>query len=160
MGRGDSRITRSAARGYALPFALLAIALAAAGAASVASTWADDLGRDKEAELLRVGNLYARAIAAYRRNSPGSEKRYPPDLESLLEDRRLVTMTRYLRDLYADPVTGGRDWGLVRGPDGGIRGVYSRSSRVPWRRAAVTLEDCSLPPAQRYEDWKFMGSDT
>ena len=34
-------------------------------------------------------------------------------------------------------MTGGRQWGLIRLPDGGIVGVHSLSSRVPFERTFV-----------------------
>jgi len=155
MRRGDHhRSTRQ--RGFTLVFALFAIAAAAAGAMLLATQWTRDMQREKEAELLRVGDLYAQAIASYYQTSSGSVKRYPPDLQSLLEDRRYIGLRRHLRALYADPVTDSTDWGMVRADDGGIMGVYSRSDAQPWRRIAARLDHSDLPAAQHYSEWKFI----
>ena len=155
MRRGDRhRPTRQ--RGFTLVFGLFAVAAAAAGAMLLATQWTRDMQREKEAELLRVGDLYAQAIASYYQTSSGSVKRYPPDLQSLLEDRRYIGLHRHLRALYADPVTGSTDWGMVRADDGGIMGVYSRSDAHPWRRIAARLDHSDLLAAQHYSEWKFI----
>jgi type II secretory pathway pseudopilin PulG len=119
--------------GFTYVFALLLVALTGAGAAAIAETWSHARQREKEAELRWVGNQIKQAIGLYYQRSPGTLKRYPESLENLLEDRRFLTMQRYLRRLYADPLTGKADWQLVLSPAGGIMGVRSKGR-------AVTLE--------------------
>ncbi|MFY9316607.1 MAG: type II secretion system protein, partial [Burkholderiales bacterium] len=65
--------------------------------------------------------------------------------EDLLEDKRYLTVQRYLRRVYADPITGKADWGLVPAPGGGIMGVYSTAAAKPVRDLG----------AASYRDWKF-----
>jgi hypothetical protein len=96
--------------------------------------------REKEAELLFVGQQYRQAIASYYERSPGGAKRYPQALEDLLQDRRLPTVQRHLRKLYRDPVTAG-DLAVMEAPGGGIMGVHSR--------------DEGLADAASYAEWKF-----
>lgn len=143
-------------RGFGLLFAMLAVAALAAGSLAIATNWTQQIEREKEAELLRIGDLYARAIASYYYSTPGQAKRFPKELNELLEDRRFLTTRRHLRDAYADPITGGDAWNLVTAPDGGIMGVYSASSKAPWLKIAVTLDHTSLSAAQQYSDWKFI----
>lgn len=143
------------ARGVMLLLMLLAVAAVSAGAMAVASNWTRDIQRDKEAQLLRIGDQYARAIASYYYATPGPVKQFPQDLAALLEDRRGAALRRHLRHAYADPLTGGA-WATERGADGGIIGVYSSSERATWRRAPVTLEHCTLPAAQQVSQWKFL----
>jgi len=81
--------------------------------------------REKEAELIWIGNQFREAIGLYCQRSSGSVKRYPEKLEDLLEDRRFLNRQRYLRKIYADPVSAKAEWGLVQAPEGGIAGVYS-----------------------------------
>lgn len=133
--------------------ALVLLALATQGVMFVASQQAQ---RDREAELLRVGNEFVRAIAAYYESSPGSVKTLPATLQDLEEDRRFVSVRRHIRRLYGDPMTGGRDWQLVRRPDGSIQGLYSSSEMTPVRTAAVDLGGVQLPEANHYSDWKFV----
>jgi type II secretory pathway pseudopilin PulG len=143
------------ARGFGLLFMLLAVAALGAASMTVATDWTQQIQRDKESELLRVGDLYARAIASYYYSAPGPVRRYPSDMNELLEDRRGGGLRRHLRAAYSDPVTNA-SWGLVVAPDGGIMGVFSRSERQPWKRTALSLAHADLPPAQQYTDWKFI----
>jgi type II secretory pathway pseudopilin PulG len=130
--------------------ALLGFALAALG-----PTWADAAQREREQELLRVGTLYANAIAAYYKSSPGSLKSFPPKLESLTLDTRFVGTQRQLRKLYADPLNPGQAWGLMVAPNGGVMGVYSLDQRQPFAQRSLDLGAVVLPAAARYSDWKF-----
>jgi hypothetical protein len=43
----------------------------------------------------------------------------------------------------------------VKGPDGGIGGVYSLSEDKPMKVAGFRQRDASLAGAQKYSDWKF-----
>lgn len=81
--------------------------------------------REKQRELAWIGGEFREAIGLYYHRSPGGAKRYPETLEALLEDRRFLTRQRYLRRIYADPLSGKPQWGLVSAPQGGIMGVYS-----------------------------------
>src|SRR5471032_148267 len=69
--------------------------------------------RDKEAQLLMIGQAYADAIAAYYNGSPGTEKRWPKKPDDLLLDARANSIVRPLRKLYRDPITGSKVWGYV-----------------------------------------------
>ena len=65
--------------------------------------------------------------AQYYEHAPDPGHRYPLSLEALLKDPRYPATQRYLRRIYADPVGGGTEWGLVKGPGGEIYGVHSLS---------------------------------
>lgn len=132
--------------------ALLLLGLASQGVMQYASHQAQ---REREAQLLTVGQAYVAAIGAYYESSPGTVKRWPQRLDDLLDDRRQVVLRRHLRELYPDPVTRGMRWELIRAPDGGIQGVYSSSELVPIRSSAIDLLQVSLPAAARYSDWRF-----
>ena len=142
-------------RGFIYVWVLALIATLAVGLAAIGPLWSQETKREREDELLRVGKLYAEAIARYYRLSPGSVKRYPPSLEVLVLDTRFVGTVRHLRMLYADPVAAGAAWGLLRAPDGGIRGVYSQSIDAPLRTVAVNMGVTVLAPATRYAEWQF-----
>ncbi len=134
---------------------LAAVALVGVALAALGPMWAEQVQREREQELLRVGELYARAILSYHQSSPGSMKRYPATLADLLLDTRFVGTRRHLRQLYLDPLDPKRAWGLVRAPDGGVAGIYSQDTAQPWRRSAVVSDVLDLPAATRYADWKF-----
>lgn len=112
--------------------------------------------REREEELLRIGRAYVTAIRDYYEQSPGVVKRWPPTLADLQDDRRFVGMRRHMREAYADPVARSTDWGLVRGEDGGIQGVYSLSERATIRTTAIDLGVVTVGPAERYADWRFV----
>jgi type II secretory pathway pseudopilin PulG len=138
-------------------FALLAIlAVLAIGLAAFATRWSDRAQREREQQLLRIGQLYAEAIAAYHHGSPGSDKTWPRELDDLLLDPRMLGTVRYLRAAYTDPMMPGTPFGLVRAADGTIRGVYSTSTAQPFTQVAVDLGVTTLAPAHRYADWQFV----
>lgn len=147
---------RSGERGFTYVWVMALIAVLGIGLAALGPLWSDDARRERERELLRVGQLYAQAIARYHQASPGSVKRYPPSLEHLVLDTRFVGTMRHLRRLYADPLDPSRPWGLLRAPDGGVRGVYSQSDQPPLRTEALDLGVTQLPAAQKYSDWQFV----
>lgn len=111
--------------------------------------------RAREAELLWVGSAYRDAIRQYYVNTPGYQKRYPPDLKALLLDERPTRPTRPLRKLYRDPMTGNEQWGIIESPDAGVMGVYSLSTRKPIKVDGFTVESLGFTTAKTYQDWKF-----
>jgi type II secretory pathway pseudopilin PulG len=142
-------------RGFIYVWVLALVAVLAVGLAAIGTLWSQEAKRERESELLRIGALYAGAIERYHRMSPGSVKHYPPSLDALLVDPRFVGTVRHLRMLYADPITSDARWGEVRAADGGIRGVYSRSTEAPLRTVSMDLGVTVLPPASRYAEWQF-----
>jgi type II secretory pathway pseudopilin PulG len=134
-----------------IAIAVIGLALAAAG-----TVWHQSVRREKEAELLHVGHQFRDAIKRYYLRSPGTLKRYPQQLQDLLQDNRFVSTQRYLRKLYRDPITGKGEWGTVRTTDGGIVGVYSLSEDVPIKIGGFIEADRAFSGAQSYADWKFL----
>jgi type II secretory pathway pseudopilin PulG len=151
---------RSRQRGFVLVAWLIVVALFAAVASMTAVRWSDELRREREQELLRLGDEIAGAIASYRAASAGSARKYPPALEDLLDDRRAFGTLRHLRRLPGDPVVRGAPWGVLRSPDGGVMGVYSTSAEMPMRRIPARLQHVDLPAAGRYAEWHFVPRET
>lgn len=103
--------------------------------------------RAAEEELLEIGSQFRAALASYAAASPPGQKRSPSKLEELLRDARYPDTRRHLRKLYADPLTGKDDWGLLMAPDGGgIIGVYSLSEDKPIKIGNFE------PPYERFAD--------
>ena len=148
------RAGKRPAAGYTYVMLLAALAIFGIGLAALGESWSSVARRDREQELLLVGEAYAHAIEQYYLRSPGVAHRYPARLEDLVEDRRFVGVVRHLRQLYADPVTRG-PFAVERAPDGGIMGVYSPSAAEPLRRTAYRLKSGILVYGSRYMDWKF-----
>lgn len=147
------RRARSACGGFTYLGVLVLVALMGAGLASIGSAWRATLQREKEAQLLFVGQEFRRALLSYRDTSSGLGE-YPRQLEDLLEDRRLPAVKRHLRRIYDDPMTGRADWVLLRAGDR-IVGVASRSEGMPYRRAGFPPAFADFSNARRYRDWVF-----
>ena len=124
--------------------------------ASTGTVWTQSLKREKERELLHIGDQFISAIGRYYQRSPGTVKRYPSTLQDLLYDPRYLSTERYLRRIYVDPVTGKAEWGVVRATDGGIMGVFSRSSAEPLKRGNFSARHRHFNHAKRYSDWQFV----
>jgi type II secretory pathway pseudopilin PulG len=151
-----ARLRRQRGFGYLLVlFAVAALGLGLAGAGQV---WKTVAQREKEAQLLFVGNQFRRAITSYYESAPDGVKTFPLQLQDLVEDRRRPDPMHHLRRLYRDPVTGSAQWGLVRS-GGRIIGVHSLSTDPPFRKAAFAQRDLQLEGATRYDEWVF-GYDT
>lgn len=140
--------------GFTLLAVLFMVAALGVGMAAAGTLWETAARRDKEAQLLFVGDQYRRAIESYYQATPGTLKRYPPTLADLLEDRRFPNVVRHLRKLYPDPITGTQEWGLVR-REGGIAGVFSLSQREPCKKANFSKYDVNFENAAHYVDWIF-----
>lgn len=136
---------------------LFAIAFMGIGLALTGEVWHSAALREKEAQLLYAGNQYRRAIERYYLGGP---RQYPRTLEDLLKDPRKPNTERYLRKLYFDPVTGSAEWGIVKGPDGGIMGVYSQSDLKPIKTAGFAVTNRLFEAAAKYSDWKFVYDPT
>jgi type II secretory pathway pseudopilin PulG len=137
---------------------LLAVAVIGFGLAATGEVWVQSSQREKEKELLFVGNQYRKAITLYYERTPGAVKRYPEKLEDLLLDNRQVSVQRYLRKIYVDPLTGKAEWGLItikQAGGEGIMGVYSKSGLTPIKTSGFLARDKTLEGANHFSDWKF-----
>lgn len=145
----------SGQQGFTLIGLLFLIAGLGVAMAALGVVWQTFAQRENEAELLFIGDQYRKALASYQRATPGTAKRYPANLEDLLQDPRFPHTVRHLRRLYRDPMTGGKEWGLARDTDKGIVGVYSLSEKVPRKKAGFALGLESFAEAKTYRDWVF-----
>lgn len=136
----------------ALIFAVAILSLASAAASEL---WSTAQRRDKERELLIVGNQFRQAIGRYYEASPGGAKKYPYSLEDLLKDNRHLVAHRHLRKIYPDPITGKAEWGIVQAPTGGIMGIYSLSEGKPLKSANFEPKDKEFEEKEKYSEWKF-----
>ncbi len=130
---------------------VMGVALATAG-----EVWHLAAKREKEQELLFVGNQFRQAIKLYYEHTPPQAQRYPARLEDLLEDPRYPSTQRYLRKIYADPINGSTQWGVVKGPAGEILGVHSLSMAEPAKKSNFSSMDKSFENGTKYADWVFM----
>ena len=155
-GSAPTRQPFSAQRGFTFIALLVAMLLLSLATQGVMTSVSQQAQREREADLLRIGHTYAQAIGAYYEASPGVIKRWPTALEDLLEDKRLVTVKRHLREVYPDPITRSSNWGLILAADGGFTGVHSYSVIAPIRSTPVGLGLGPIPNVTRYADWQFV----
>ena len=131
---------------------MLVIAVMATVLGATAEVWHTAVRREKERELLFVGNEFRKAIKSYFRD----HARYPASLEDLLKDPLSPIPRRYLRKIYRDPMTGDSKWGLVQNADGGIMGVHSLSDAPPIKIARFGTDDSGFDGAVKYSAWMFV----
>lgn len=135
---------------------LFAVAMAGVALAATGTLWSTQRQRDREQELLFVGNQIRQAIGSYYQRSPGLVKHYPAKLDDLLKDNRFINVQRHLRQRYLDPLTDSPEWGLVTAPEGGVMGVYSLATGTPMKQAAFAERDAEFEGRSRYSDWRFV----
>jgi len=128
----------------------MGIALALTG-----EVWHTVSQREKEKQLLFIGDEFRAAIGSYYEASPGPAKTYPQRLEDLVEDPRFPSIRRYLRKIYVDPMTGKAQWDLLKIPGSGIVGVRSFSADRPLKVANFDLPDDGFARKQHYSEWVF-----
>jgi type II secretory pathway pseudopilin PulG len=148
------------ASGFTYVGLLVVVALIGVGLAVTGEAWRTTAHREKERELLFVGDQFRKAIAQYYDGTPGGVKQFPNNLEDLLKDARFPTTRRHLRKIYRDPLTGKREWGIVRGPGESIMGVYSLSRQAPMKRSNFPPEYASFERAESYAAWRFQYSES
>ena len=167
-----------AGNGFAMGALLVSIFVMSLLMSMVLPVWHHAAQREREAELIFRGQQYARAIALWQRQRPGST---PQNLEMLVEER-------FLRKRYRDPMTSDGEFrvllqsdlasieagqiayndsneetlsespspdrdsvGEVGGVAGGIVGVVSTSSQ-----ASIS----SYNGRNRYDEWFFIHTES
>src|SRR5256714_13469258 len=148
-----------AQRGFTYLGMLVIVALLGFGLAAFGELYSHASQREKERELLFIGNQFRDAIASYYNKSPGA-KVYPKKLDDLVEDKRLPMPQHHLRRVYSDPMTGKSDWALVEAPGGGLMGVHSLSEETPVKSGDFSAKDAAFADAENYTKWMFTYSPT
>lgn len=145
--------------GFAYVLLLLAVALISIAATAAVGLGATMARRDAERELLAIGAEFQQALRSYAGVPVGAVPptmgQGPRALEDLLKDPRVPGIRRHLRQLYADPLTGKREWGLVMDAQGRIAGVHSLAEGKPIRQAGFEPQLAALENAESYRQWVF-----
>lgn len=112
--------------------------------------------REREVELLFIGDQYRKAISSYYNAIPqGTSRQQPPrTIDDLLNDQRFPTPIQHLRRAYPDPMTGKNDWQLIQ-EAGGIVGVSSRSTEAPLKRSGFPILYSNFADQTTYNGWVF-----
>ncbi len=143
-------------KGFTYLALLFYVSIMGIGLAAAGTLWSTAHQREKEVELLFIGNAFRQAIVSYYERTPGTVKRYPDSFSDLLHDKRQLYMARHLRCVYLDPLTLHADWGIIRAPDGGIMGVYSRSPDTALKRSHFLSRDAVFEKTEKYSSWRFV----
>lgn len=143
--------------GYTFLGLLFAVALSGIALAGTGSLWQLESQREKEKELLFIGEEYRQAIASYFDKTPGTDKQYPAKLEDLLQDKRFPMPVHHLRRLYRDPMSPDGSWELIRS-QGKIIGIASKSPGKPIKVAGFSPEQQEFEGVDSYSEWRFTHS--
>jgi type II secretory pathway pseudopilin PulG len=142
--------------GLVLLALLLTLQLGAIATLAGMEVWATTRQREREQQLLFVGDQYRRAIRSYYMSAPAGRPRVlPASLEDLLADDRFPTPVRHLRRLYPDPITGSNEWHLIY-HRGRILGVASASTAVPLKRTGFSPLYWHFEGKTSYREWEFL----
>lgn len=145
-------------RGFTLIGLLFLVAGLGVALATVGTAWQTAAKREKEKELLFVGEQFRMALTAYRNRTPNGQTPYPKNLEDLVLDARFPYPVRHLRKIYRDPVRGTTEWGLVR-VEGTIRGIHSLSQELPMKTSGFPPENAGFEGRSQYAQWVFAPVD-
>jgi len=156
IGRGGVDSAPTAERGFTYLAMLIIVAIMGVFLTAVSQVWQQAAQREKETELLFVGNQFREAIGLYYQRTPGAVKTYPKRLEDLLLDQRYPAKQRYLRKIFRDPMTGEAKWGIVAASGVGIAGVYSLGLEVPLKKSNFRLADRAFEDSESYSEWQFV----
>jgi type II secretory pathway pseudopilin PulG len=128
------------------------IAISGIALAGVGIIWHQNSQREREKELLYIGNQYRLAIESYY--NANSQKELPKSLNDLVLDKRFIYKKRHIRKLYSDPMTFGKPFNLIMLNER-IIGVYSTSTDTPIKNSDFPTPYESFSKATNYTEWKF-----
>ena len=146
---------RGPQRGVVLIALLLMLVLVGVGALAAAEIWSTTLKREREVELLWVGEQYRHAIESYWKATPGRRKVLPSTISQLLLDDRFPNPVMHLRTAYADPMAPDADFELIR-VNNSLVGVRSTSKEKPMKQANFPPRYRQFAGAEDYSEWKFI----
>lgn len=144
------------ASGYTLIGLLVILAILALIATSTVQLGALVQRRNAEQQLLDIGAEYRAALISYASATPAGQPNAPASLEELLKDPRYPNIRRHLRKIYADPITGSTQWGMILSPENNrIIGVYSQSEQEPIKISGFPSPFEQFEGKHHYSEWIF-----
>lgn len=147
-GREDAGLGET---GFAMAGLLVVIGVMSVFLSVLAPSWSHMAKREREAELVFRGEQYARAVELYQRRYVGA---YPPDLDTLLEER-------FLRRAYEDPMqqvgAEDRSFQLIYRSQLGRPNATERDEDEPAPRQG--FGDVADPPEESAPDPQSRGED-
>lgn len=155
MPISDRRRRFTPQRGFTYLLVLVMVAIIGYGLARAGLWWQTEAQRNREAELLFVGDQYRRAIERFLA-AQGNTPSFPRTLDDLLLDPRFADTRRYLRKRWPDPISPATEWGLIIDPETrGIAGIYSQAPGRPFKQGGFKTEYDFFKDSDSYGDWKF-----
>lgn len=142
-------------RGMMYLVLLLGIALIGGASAVVLQVAQTTQQRLAEEELLSIGNEFHRALQHYAEVTPLGFPNAPETLEELLRDARQPSIQRHLRRIYTDPLTGKKEWGLIRGQDKRIVAIHSLSHTRTFKQENFPKNLSHLGGKDFHDEWLF-----
>ncbi|HNA05031.1 MAG TPA: hypothetical protein PLV48_14200 [Rhodocyclaceae bacterium] len=158
-GNARPNVVRRVEGGFTYLGLMLVVAAMGAALAATAQVWATIVQREKEVELLFIGDQFRKALSAYAGGARNANERTPRTLNDLVKDPRHPDNRRYLRQIYIDPMTGKREWGLQKDTKGGIVGVFSLSEAKPLKVASFAKRDRDFEGKTKYAQWIFLPAE-
>lgn len=145
--------------GFTYLWTLLMVAMVGLSLTLAVDVYSTSVQRDKEKELLAIGRQFSRAIGQYYEANPialgvAEKKDYPGSIEDLLQDNRSLSVRRYLRKVFVDPMTGKAEWGEIR-IAGRLVGIHSLSNQHPIKQAFSEVDEFQFNSKTKYSEWIF-----
>ena len=171
----NKRTSLKCQSGFSYMGLLAIIAIAGIGMAGTGVIWHKDAQREREKELLFIGEQYRSAIASYYKDGPNGLKQFPASLNDLVLDKRFANPKRHIRKLYKDPFYNSANapkkpserfslnsndsaettqWGLVT-QQSRITGVHSLSTLAPIKKAGFSMQNAAFSEVSQYSEWIF-----
>ena len=175
MFNPNKRVSIMRQAGFSYMGLLAIIAIAGIGMAATGLVWHQDAQREREQELLFIGEQYRSAIASYHKDGPNGLKQFPATLNDLVLDKRFANPKRHIRKLYKDPFYNSANaqknisetfslnsndsnqdtqWGLVT-QQSRITGIHSLSTIAPIKKTGFSMQNTAFSDAGQYSEWIF-----
>jgi type II secretory pathway pseudopilin PulG len=152
MASGEIMI-RHRQHGFTYIGMLITVAITGAALAAAGEVWHTMQQRQRESELLFAGDQIRRGIGSFY--NAGAVREYPKALDDLLRDPRHPGVVRHLRKQYYDPITGNKEWGVIRDANHRIVGVFSLSDESPIKKTNFGTADRRFEGKEKYSEWHF-----
>lgn len=144
-------------RGFTYLGLLILVAIIGIASAATLQVGSALQRRAAEEELLEIGAELRNALISYGNATPAGQKRAPASIQDLLKDPRYPGIKRHLRKLYADPLTGKEEWGIVEAIDGGgIVGFFSLANAQPIKIDNFDPVFHDFAGKSSYQEWRFL----
>ena len=143
-------------KGFAYVALLASMTVIALLLSSVSVNQSHQAKRERETQLLFIGEQFRNSLASYYLVSQQENDRFPKTLSQLLVDNRALKPRHHLRQIYRDPITQSYHWGLVLNTNKQIIGVYSLSNELLLKSKLPEFAVLVSDGQATYSDLKFI----